>query len=206
VLADRQLDGAVWDNSRVKTCTGCAATKPLTEFHRCGRSPDGYKPRCKDCRCQASRALYAQNAESGRAASQRWRKANPDLVRTYRRRWVEQNPDTQRAAEQRWAQANPERRAATINAWRAIHPERTRNYGYRHRIAESTETPETTARIAELLTQPCSYCEATENITIDHIVPLSRGGRHEPENLAAACRSCNCSKGAKPLASWLTGA
>lgn len=42
----------------------------------------------------------------------------------------------------------------------------------------------------------CHYCElplspATDNITSDHIVPRSKGGRHWVKNLALACRSCN---------------
>ena len=40
-------------------------------------------------------------------------------------------------------------------------------------------------------------------MSIDHVVPLSRGGKHEIENLLPACRSCNSSKGAKLLEEWL---
>jgi len=32
-------------------------------------------------------------------------------------------------------------------------------------------------------------------LTIDHVVPLARGGTHTSENLRVACLSCNCSKG-----------
>lgn len=38
-------------------------------------------------------------------------------------------------------------------------------------------------------------CTATENLTIDHIVPLSRGGTDELENLQLLCPSHNSSKG-----------
>ena len=33
--------------------------------------------------------------------------------------------------------------------------------------------------------------------TIDHIVPLSKGGTHEIQNIRLACKSCNSSKGDK---------
>lgn len=36
-------------------------------------------------------------------------------------------------------------------------------------------------------------CRRSE-LTIDHLIPLSRGGTHTPENLAVACLSCNCAK------------
>lgn len=34
-----------------------------------------------------------------------------------------------------------------------------------------------------------------ENATLDHVVPLSRGGSHNPGNLVSACLSCNQRKG-----------
>jgi 5-methylcytosine-specific restriction endonuclease McrA len=46
----------------------------------------------------------------------------------------------------------------------------------------------------------CQYCGAvSRSLTIDHVVPKHRGGRHEWENLVAACRSCNHRKGGKTL-------
>jgi 5-methylcytosine-specific restriction endonuclease McrA len=39
----------------------------------------------------------------------------------------------------------------------------------------------------------CQYCgRAAENV--DHVIPRSRGGAHEWENVVAACRRCNSSK------------
>ena len=43
----------------------------------------------------------------------------------------------------------------------------------------------------------CANCEATENLTIDHIKPVSKGGTDDPSNLQLLCKSCNSSKGAK---------
>ena len=44
----------------------------------------------------------------------------------------------------------------------------------------------------------CQYCGIRGNgfeLTIDHIVPRSRGGRTSPDNLCAACFACNQRKG-----------
>src|SRR5437868_13572069 len=44
----------------------------------------------------------------------------------------------------------------------------------------------------------CQYCGVRGTIfdlTLDHIMPRSRGGRFEPENLCAACKPCNQRKG-----------
>ncbi len=41
----------------------------------------------------------------------------------------------------------------------------------------------------------CMYCGATGELTIDHVVPRSRGGGGSWENLVACCRACNLAKG-----------
>lgn len=41
----------------------------------------------------------------------------------------------------------------------------------------------------------CVYCGATRNLTIDHIIPTSRGGGNEWTNLVCCCISCNTKKG-----------
>ncbi len=33
-------------------------------------------------------------------------------------------------------------------------------------------------------------------MTMDHLVPISRGGTNDPRNLQVLCRRCNGSKGA----------
>jgi hypothetical protein len=40
----------------------------------------------------------------------------------------------------------------------------------------------------------CAYCGEGYATTADHIMPRSRGGGNEPENLAAACSTCNTEK------------
>lgn len=43
----------------------------------------------------------------------------------------------------------------------------------------------------------CSYCGSTENLSIDHILAESKGGKTIADNLQTLCRSCNSRKGAK---------
>jgi hypothetical protein len=46
----------------------------------------------------------------------------------------------------------------------------------------------------------CAYCAqgfAEAKLTVDHVVPESRGGAYSYMNLLAACRSCNGKKGAR---------
>jgi len=37
------------------------------------------------------------------------------------------------------------------------------------------------------------------DVTLDHVVPVSRGGRNDPSNLYTCCRGCNVRRGVRPL-------
>lgn len=41
----------------------------------------------------------------------------------------------------------------------------------------------------------CQYCGSTKQLTIDHVMPLSKGGKHAWDNVVAACERCNQRKG-----------
>jgi len=41
----------------------------------------------------------------------------------------------------------------------------------------------------------CKRCGSQDDLTLDHIVPLSKGGSDDPKNLQLLCQSCNSSKG-----------
>lgn len=138
------------------------------------------------------RADYQRNREKRLAAARVYRETNPEAVKARRAAWYSANRDRAVAYAVEWARANPERRR-----------ERDRRR-YVKRVTSSApgRVEETEAAIASILLLPCAYCGATGKVELDHVVPLSRGGRHEPENFAPACKSCNSSKGAKLLPEW----
>lgn len=51
--------------------------------------------------------------------------------------------------------------------------------------------------IDKILNSPCAICGCKNRIELDHIVPISRGGRHSVGNLQPLCKSCNVSKNNK---------
>ena len=83
---------------------------------------------------------------------------------------------------------------------RALDPEKTRAEKQLRRLGYNRESRE----YAKLLLKGlCAYCPAQAD-TIDHIIPLAKGGTHDWFNLAPACRSCNAKKGTKDLLQFLT--
>ena len=41
----------------------------------------------------------------------------------------------------------------------------------------------------------CQYCGARSNLTVDHVIPRSKGGSSDWENIVASCAPCNRRKG-----------
>jgi len=41
----------------------------------------------------------------------------------------------------------------------------------------------------------CQYCGTHKDLTLDHVIPSSKGGSHSWINLVTACKKCNAKKG-----------
>jgi len=51
-------------------------------------------------------------------------------------------------------------------------------------------------------TDQCIYCGREKTLTVEHILPRSRGGPDSPDNAVFVCRECNSSKGDRRLYEW----
>ena len=45
----------------------------------------------------------------------------------------------------------------------------------------------------------CQYCGSSKHLTLDHVMPRSKGGSHTWDNVVAACERCNSRKGDRTL-------
>lgn len=75
-----------------------------------------------------------------------------------------------------------------------------RNRRARIRNAEGQHTAEDVAAQIVLQRGRCFWCDADVadgSHTVDHYVPLARGGSNGAENIVIACGKCNSMKGAK---------
>lgn len=70
----------------------------------------------------------------------------------------------------------------------------------RQRIARAA--PYSRAEVFARWGHACCYCGAPAE-HLDHVTPLSRGGRDILSNVVPACADCNLSKGALSLAEWV---
>jgi 5-methylcytosine-specific restriction endonuclease McrA len=166
-----------------KVCNKCLIESAVDNFYK-------NSAKCKSCAKEYAKA---------------WAKANPDKVKkawkkSNRKRWVEQKQDqaymTKKAV---YFKANSARRTATAKAWNEANRERytlhVANAKIKRRLLQEAKTFKILDKeYKKLYNSPCAFCGATEKITMDHIIPISRSGNHSIGNLQPLCRSCNSSK------------
>jgi len=117
------------------------------------------------------------------------------------------NADCRYAQQLEDARNDPERRRENIKRWRTNNPERFREHLRQRRARKISSdarvvTDGDMRRLVARYNGKCGYCNESDYDHIDHIVPLSQGGRHAIGNLMPACAFCNLSKHAKLLSDW----
>ena len=147
-----------------------------------------------------------------------WKAANPEKQREYDRKYRAANLEKIRAKNRDLDKSrgysklkyskNPELHISKNAEYRktTIGKAVTHNMNARRRarIASGSEVA-TSKEIAAILrdAEACHYCRRvfSENLrkTVDHVVPLCRGGFHRISNLVIACGPCNYSKAGKLL-------
>jgi 5-methylcytosine-specific restriction endonuclease McrA len=175
--------------SDYRTCQTCGQNKSIFDFTFQNRAENKRKYICGPCDKARQLDYYYRNKSSLLRKKQikyeenrskflekrsLYRKAHPEKVKKSFDAWVEKNPDALRI--------NAKQRKA-----------RMRGAGIK-KISRR--------EIALLLMKPCFYCGNTENIQLDHVVPIARGGIHSIGNLLPACRSCNASKNKWFITEW----
>lgn len=94
---------------------------------------------------------------------------------------------------------DPAKAVAKVAAWRLrnpgkLHKQRTVRRNRKEDADDGTLTNEV-MRALYANAHDCPYCDKPmTRKTLDHMIPLARGGMHSVVNAVIACQSCNCSK------------
>lgn len=165
-----------------KHCNGCDTTKPIEEFGIASKEKDGRNYRCKECVREKNRKRYAENPEGHKKRYAKYAANNKDKQAVRAKRWYEQNKDY--FIEQATLR---QRHLKDINEM----PKR-----YRQKLF---------AFYPQCLSPDCG---STEDLTHDHVIPVSLGGAHSLYNSQVLCGTCNSSKGDRhstDYRDWTTG-
>lgn len=175
----------------------------------CGNSMAGRGPR----------AIYCSKFCSNKVSYQRFTENNPG----YQTAWAKKNPEAKKASGDAWAAKNPGKRTAMWKAWKAADPDRFRVYNNekcrrrraRKRAAQHGAEYERVDNhvLRDRQNGLCSLCFEPMYPaikfpdwgaeTVEHDVPLSRGGAHNYLNCSLAHWRCNHEKRARTPEEYL---
>ena len=168
----------------MKVCTKCGVESSLDNFYKSAS-------KCKPCH---------------KAYAIAWSKANPDRVKTHNKKrnpgvWQKQKQNKKYMLKKTlYRQANRDVRIARATKWNQANRKKFRSHVSKcHNKRRVSLSGGKTYLILDkelnrLYRSCCAICSTNNNITIDHIIPVARGGNHSIGNLQPLCKSCNSSK------------
>lgn len=133
-----------------------------------------------------------------------YRAKNREKLKAYQNQWAENNRDKTRASSKKWNLAHPEQRKEITRNHVKANPEKNaeKTRRYRARLKGCQTFLILDKEIARLYASPCAGCGSMEKQTIDHRIPIARGGSNGIGNLQTLCRSCNSGKRHKTVMEW----
>lgn len=177
---------AAWANAPEgqKWCPVCCSYKPTSDFNRNRTTRDGFQPECRDC---------------GKRRGADWRKRNPGVIaaQAARRPRDKVNEAARRSRAKRRAEGRmpkSDRRARLRQVERELFTSKeiADRDSWLCQICIGRGRTKGEARIARSRRWPDG-----RSLSIDHIVPLARGGAHTRVNVQATHLECNLRKRVK---------
>lgn len=151
-------------------CIRCKQEKPIEQFGKRSSRPGGIRHECKACQAIERRDYYERNKDKELKRSIQYAKDNPDIIAAIGKRNRPKYKELRSTLEhKRRAIKKGNGGSHTVAQWKAI-------------LVASNYT--------------CKHCGRTDvKLTKDHIIPLTKGGTDNADNLQPLCSSCNSRKG-----------
>lgn len=192
-------------NLLIKKCNDCGETFHISNFYPI--KTGGWRPTCKPCNNASAAAWQGANREKCSESTSRWRDRDPEHARALDRARYAKDPQKAMKRILEYEKRNRKLCSDKMLAWSKTPAGRVNAAVQTHRRRArllDAYSPDADARIREIRssTQQCYICGdwlPPGDVTVDHVIPLARGGRHSATNLNPSCSYCNTSKGARSL-------
>lgn len=202
----------------MKTCKTCQQDKVLGEFYKNKLAKDKKASSCKVCSKRYSAQYRLKNPEQVKKRVSKWKSTHKKEINQCKADWAKKNPDKIKSNRDNFNQANPEKKAIynrrtyekhkdiikeRVKLWRIKYPEKRRQQSLKYTAIKKGATVgnvdiptliATWDRLCGICTEPVA-----DQYHVDHIMPLSKGGKHCQDNLQLTHPTCNIRKGNKVL-------
>lgn len=162
-----------------KACSKCRASLPLSAFSPRADRPGTYRSACRACRTAESNE-WARTHRANKIAS--------------KARWESLNREAESARHRRWYQNNADLKKDRVNARRSV------ELSAFVEAVKSAEVYRRDGYVCQICREPLDMDAVFPrplSPSVDHVIPLARGGTHEYANVQAAQLRCNLRKGTR---------
>jgi 5-methylcytosine-specific restriction endonuclease McrA len=205
--------------ARRKQCSKCGKRKPVDAYYVKIKQTGRRFSWCKDCHKRTTNAYYYANHDEGkrkRAETQRQKyKADPEKYKAIRCAFYRANLTEERERSRRYDAKRADKRILYREktraerkkynaAWKKANKDKVNLQNHRRRVRiEAAGDHYTVAEWGAIKVRyggRCLCCGRKDvPLTVDHVVPLSRGGSNGAENLQPLCFTCNDRKGTRTI-------
>lgn len=197
-----------------KRCPKCGENKLPTEFYKDKQAASGLMVYCKECAKKSVHKWHKENPERHYKISLRWLKENKERATARAKAYKEKNKedikaksherylkngDKQRKAARLWQLLNPERALETWKNFHTNNPGKSKEYNQarlaRLRNVGGRITAKEWRDLCSKYDNKCLCCGRSDvKLSLDHVLPISKGGTNTIDNAQPLCISCNSSK------------
>lgn len=177
----------------MKRCGKCGQEKELSEFYNDQKGSFGKKAHCRECMCANSRKYYRENGEKQRSVSKAWKDRNKQNVLDYAKSWYYENIEAAKSRHKAWIENNKDH----VRMYDKLKDSKDKADAMG---CEGEFTEDEWKNLCERYGNRCLKCGREGDylsLTVDHVVPTSRGGRNDITNIQPLCGPCNSSKRTK---------
>ena len=168
-----------------KICRVCKLTIPAdddTYFYKKDKGKYGLGTICRDCFKKYSSCHYLKNKESITEKNKQYYKNNIEKSKKYSKSFHLIYDKTEKGKDVK-AVAWQKRRTLELDLGGSLSKEQW-------------------ADIKNYFNMRCAYCGEDKKLTIEHFIPVSKGGTLSINNIIPSCGNCNSSKGNRDFNQW----
>lgn len=180
----------------MKTCRICKIEKEESEFNN--------RTDCRKCHAEIVKQWKLKNKDKDKEHQKKWREENKEKKNLITRIWQSLNLDKHRESSRRYYKNNTEKVKLTNKRYSEENPEVKRvikfNRRAREESAEGKISRNDWIELCNKYGNKCLCCGRNDvKLTLDHIIPLIKGGSNTIENAQPLCGSCNSKKHTKTI-------
>jgi 5-methylcytosine-specific restriction endonuclease McrA len=198
-----------------KRCRECRKLLPVDNFCKQKGSADGLRHICRKCMHKQYKAWY--EAHKGEVAKKRkeYVSNHREEYNAYKRGYYKTHTEQVKQCVKKSSKVNSERKKEYQKKYMRDYQQTEHGKAVFRTLVNKRRALRKAATIEEIPYEyveklrngtVCPYCsKPIVKVELDHIIPLSKGGKHSVDNLISCCFTCNRQKRNMPLADWLKG-